>query len=44
MNNRIFSANYKLRLPAPAVIKAEIEREKQRLLEMNISKNAKDGE
>jgi len=37
MSNRIFASKYKLQLPDPQVLKAEIEHEKQRLLEMKIS-------
>lgn len=36
MSNRIFASKYKLRLPDTKVLKAEIEHEKQRLLEMKI--------
>ncbi len=36
MNNRIFASKYKLQLPAPEILKIEIEHEKQRLLEMKI--------
>ena len=36
MNNRIFASKYRLQLPDPEVLKAEIEHEKQRLLEMKI--------
>jgi len=38
MNNKIFASKYKLQLPAPEVLKAEIEHERQRLLEMKIIK------
>jgi len=38
MNNKIFTSKYRLQLPAPEVLKAEIEHEKQRLLEMKIIK------
>ena len=38
MSNRIFASKYKLQLPDPEVLKAEIEHEKQRLLEMKITK------
>jgi predicted nuclease of restriction endonuclease-like (RecB) superfamily len=37
MSNKIFASKYKLQLPAPEVLKTEIEHEKQRLLEMKIS-------
>jgi predicted nuclease of restriction endonuclease-like (RecB) superfamily len=37
MSNRIFASKYKLQLPDPEVLKAEIEHEKQRLLEMKVS-------
>jgi len=36
MSNRIFTSKYKLQLPDPEVLKAEIEHEKQRLIEMKI--------
>jgi len=36
MSNRIFASKYKLQLPDPEVLKAEIEHEKQRLIEMKI--------
>jgi len=36
MTNKIFASKYKLQLPDPEVLKAEIERERQRLLEMKI--------
>lgn len=39
MNNRIFASKYKLQLPDPEVLRAEIEHEKQKLLEMGIIKN-----
>ena len=38
MANKIFASKYKLKLPAPEVLKTEIERERQRLLEMKIVK------
>ncbi len=41
MNNRIFASKYKLQLPAPEVLKAEIEHEKQRLIEMKIVEEKK---
>jgi hypothetical protein len=41
MSNRIFASKYKLQLPDPEVLKAEIEREKQRLIEMKIIKEEK---
>ena len=41
MSNKIFTSKYKLQLPAPRVLKTEIEHEKQRLLEMNIVKEKK---
>lgn len=34
MNNRIFASKYRLQLPDPEVLKAEIEHERHRLLEM----------
>jgi hypothetical protein len=37
MSNRIFASKYKLQLPDPEVLEAEITREKQRLLEMKIA-------
>ncbi|MDO8733666.1 MAG: PDDEXK nuclease domain-containing protein, partial [Elusimicrobiota bacterium] len=39
MSNKIFASKYKLQLPDPNILKKEIEQEKQRLIEMNISKN-----
>lgn len=36
MSNRIFASKYKLELPDTEVLKAEIEHEKHRLLEMKI--------
>lgn len=41
MSNKIFTSKYKLQLPAPKILKTEIEHEKQRLLEMNIVKREK---
>jgi predicted nuclease of restriction endonuclease-like (RecB) superfamily len=41
MSNRIFASKYKLQLPDPEVLKAEIEHEKQRLIEMKIIKEEK---
>ena len=41
MNNRIFASKYKLQLPAPEVLKIEIEHEKQRLIEMKIVEEKK---
>lgn len=38
MSNRVFASKYKLKLPAPEVLKAEIEHEKQRLREVKIIK------
>ena len=38
MTNKIFASKYKLKLPDPEVLKAEIERERHRLLEMKIVK------
>ncbi len=38
MSNKIFASKYKLQLPDPETLKAEIEREKQKLLEMRIVK------
>ena len=38
MNNKIFASKYKLQLPDPKTIRKEIEREKQKLLEMKIVK------
>lgn len=37
MNNKIFTSKYRLQLPNPAVLKHEIEHERQRLEEMNIA-------
>jgi hypothetical protein len=42
MNNKIFASKYKLRLPDPQVLKAEIEHEARRLLEMKITKEKND--
>jgi len=39
MSNKIFTSRYKLQLPAPDVLKAEIEHERQRLSEMKIIDN-----
>ncbi len=36
MNNRIFASKYRLQLPDPKVLKAEVEHERQRLVEMGI--------
>jgi len=36
MSNQIFASKYKLQLPDPKLLQAEIEREKQKLLEMKI--------
>ena len=41
MNNRIFASKYKLQLPNPKVLKAEIEHERQRLVEMKITRDVK---
>lgn len=41
MNNRIFASKYKLQLPTPKVLKAEIEHERQRLVEMKITRDVK---
>lgn len=43
MSNRIFTSKYKLRLPDPEVLKAEIEHERQRLLQMKIVTGEKKG-
>jgi len=43
MSNRIFTSKYKLRLPDPDVLKAEIEHERQRLLQMKIVTGEKKG-
>jgi predicted nuclease of restriction endonuclease-like (RecB) superfamily len=42
MTNKIFASKYKIQLPDPEVLKTEIERERQRLLEMNIVKDVKE--
>lgn len=44
MSNRIFASKYKLQLPDPQILKAEIEHEKQRLLEMKIVAEGKKGQ
>lgn len=41
MSNKIFTSKYRLQLPAPEILKAEIEQEKQKLLEMEIIKDKK---
>lgn len=41
MNNRIFASKYKLQLPNTKVLKAEIEHERQRLVEMKITRDVK---
>ncbi len=41
MSNKIFTSKYRLQLPAPEILKAEIEHERQRLLEMKIVKDKK---
>ncbi|MCI0496100.1 PDDEXK nuclease domain-containing protein [candidate division KSB1 bacterium] len=41
MNNKIFASKYKLQLPAPEILRAEIEHETQRLLEMKIVESEK---
>jgi hypothetical protein len=38
MSNKIFASKHKLQLPDPETLKTEIEREKQKLLEMKIAK------
>ena len=43
MNNRIFASKYRLQLPDPKVLKAEIEHERQRLLEMKITEAKEKG-
>jgi len=43
MNNRIFASKYRLQLPDPEVLKAEIEHERHRLLEMKIAKEKTKG-
>lgn len=41
MNNKIFASKYKLQLPDPKLLKAEIEHERQRLVEMKITRDVK---
>ncbi|MCG2813605.1 MAG: DUF1016 domain-containing protein, partial [Thermodesulfovibrionales bacterium] len=41
MNNMIFASKYKLQLPNPKLLKAEIEHERQRLVEMKIIRDVK---
>ena len=41
MSNKIFTSKYRLQLPDPKILKAEIEHEKQRLLEMKVVKDKK---
>jgi len=41
MNNRIFASKYKLQLPNTKALKAEIEHERQRLVEMKITRDVK---
>lgn len=41
MSNKIFASKYRLQLPDPEILKAEIEHERQRLLEMNIVREDK---
>jgi predicted nuclease of restriction endonuclease-like (RecB) superfamily len=41
MSNKIFTSTYKLQLPDPEVLRAEIEQERQRLLEMGIINRGK---
>jgi hypothetical protein len=36
MSNKIFASKYKLQLPNPEVLKAEIDYERQRFLEMKV--------
>lgn len=43
ISNRIFASKYKLQLPDTEILKAEIEYEKQRLLEMKIVEEEKKG-
>ena len=43
MSNKIFASKYKLPLPEPEAFKAEIENERQRLLEMKIVEEKKSG-
>jgi predicted nuclease of restriction endonuclease-like (RecB) superfamily len=42
MSNKIFASKYKLQLPDPKVLKDEIERERQKLLEMKILQEEKE--
>ena len=42
MNNKIFASKYRLQLPNPAVLEAELEHERQRLVEMKIVKKNRD--
>ena len=42
MSNRIFASKYKLQLPETELLKAEIEHERQRLLEMKIFQDEKE--
>jgi hypothetical protein len=42
MSNRIFASKYKLQLPDPKVLKDEIARERQKLLEMKILQEEKE--
>ena len=39
LDNKIFASKYKLQLPEPEILKAEIENERYRLIEKNIIKN-----
>ena len=41
INNKIFASKYKLQLPDPKLLKAEIEHERQRLVEMKITRDVK---
>ncbi len=41
ISNKIFTSKYRLQLPDPKILKAEIEHERQRLLEMRIVKHKK---
>lgn len=43
MTNKIFASKYRLQLPDPELLKAEIEHERQRLLEMNIIEEKEKG-
>jgi len=43
ISNKIFATKYRLQLPDPEVLKAEIEHERQRLLEMKIVRDEKKG-